>query len=248
MNLLQKYKRKVIKGEYFNENNGRPSILSPEAENKLKLFLEEETFHKKTEDYKAKLLELSMETAKERNKSISSVKVMDKKTLKRYEKKLDIKTRHAENGTAAREEACASVRNIVSMASMNDGIINGYGVQQHLILNMDGTQYTVGTNKHSTEIKFIRRESTKSLKTSPGEGEKGIVCFFIKFYLLISAFGYSADPVYVLQDCNMDEDKIDVNRVEELGMTNNIGTCGYVVFCKTRCCNTLFYMWYYNVL
>ncbi len=28
MNLLQKYKKKVIKGEFFNENNGRPSILS----------------------------------------------------------------------------------------------------------------------------------------------------------------------------------------------------------------------------
>jgi hypothetical protein len=45
MNLLQKYNRKVMKGKYFNENNGRPSILSAETENKLKLFSEEEKFH-----------------------------------------------------------------------------------------------------------------------------------------------------------------------------------------------------------
>ncbi len=37
---------------------------------------------------------------------------------------------------------------------------------------------------------------------------------------------------------------MDVHRVTGLGMTNDVSTCGYVVFCKTRCCNECFYQWY----
>ncbi len=219
-------------------------MLSYESENKLKSLLQDGNLHANTKDYLKIIHDLRVETAKLRNKGESTVKDVCKRSLVRLEKKHNIITRMAENGTTAREESCASLRNIVSMAAMNDGIVNGYGVHPSLILNMDGTQYTVGTNKSSTEIKFITRNSSKSLKTVPTDGEKGIVCFFIKFYLLISAFGYSSDPVFVLQDSNMEKDSIDVHRVEELGMTNTINTCGYVVFCKTRCCNELFYVWY----
>jgi hypothetical protein len=37
---------------------------------------------------------------------------------------------------------------------------------------------------------------------------------------------------------------LDVHRVAGLGIGTDIGNSGYVVFCRTRCCNIAFYDWF----
>lgn len=57
----------------------------------------------------------------------------------------------------------------------------------------------------------------------------------------MSAGGFTADPIYILADNNMQKQDFDVYAVPGLhGNTGMVGT-GYVVFCKTRCCNQAFY-------
>ncbi len=234
MQLLQKYKIKFDNENLFSETNGRPTLVSPEDEAKLKEFICDGYFNKTTLECDSKIEELMISTAASQNLGACTIKPMCRRIKKRLETKLHVMTADVDNGTAAREESCGSLRNIVSMAAMNDGISNGFNECSYLVLNINGTQYTVDTDSKSTEIKYIEIVDTKSLKAAPRSGERDIVSFFIKFYLLISAGGLSADPVNVIQDGNMKDGDIDVHRVEGLGMTNNIGTYGYVVYCKTR--------------
>lgn len=133
------------------------------------------------------------------------------------------------------------------MAAMNAAILSHFNIMNFLIFNMDATQFTVGADKDYTEIKYITRDSNKSLKAPPKpQGENGLVSFFIKFYLLICAYGLSCDPVFVLQDDNMEVNQIDICRVVGLGMHHATGSVGYLVYSKTRCCNSCFYIWYFT--
>jgi hypothetical protein len=195
MKLLQKYKRKFDNGDVFSETNGRTTLMSPEDEAKLKEFICDGNFNKTSLEYDAKIEELIISTAASRNLGACTIKPMCRRSKKRLETKLYVKTADVDYRTAAREESCASSRKIVSTAAMNDGIINDFNVCSHLVLNMDGTQYTVGTTSKSTEIKFIERVDSKSLKAAPRPGERDIVRFFIMFYLLISPDELSADTV-----------------------------------------------------
>ena len=96
-------------------------------------------------------------------------------------------TATAEIGTHAREVSCASPRHIIGMAAVtNDGTVYRCEYSTFinisiwiniLILNIDGTPYTHGTNEKCTEAKFITRHNDHSLKASPQLCQSGIVLF-----------------------------------------------------------------------
>lgn len=70
----------------------------------------------------------------------------------------------------------------------------------HLIFNADATQFTVGYDsaKNRSEVASIEEGRRRHYQI-----------YFIKYYCLISAFGNSADPVYILADDAMKKDEID---------------------------------------
>lgn len=155
---------------------------------------------------------------------------------------LNIKVGNAENGTAARIEACADMRNAVTFAAMNyamAGVVN-----EHLILNFDSTQFTVGEGKASSRSKacYTIKHEGKSIKVASDGNSKGSTAFFIKYFLIMSAGGEVSVPVYVIADSAMDAKEYRAEKVPGLGLSVT-DSYGYLVFCHTRCCNTKFYDW-----
>ena len=84
-----------------------------------------------------------------------------------------------------------------------------------------------------------RPECLKSAQ-SPGNG--GLVAYFIKYFFLVFADGTSCPPVFVADD-SMEKDAADVYPGQGLGISTDAQSSGYVVFCKTICCNGKFFRW-----
>ena len=154
----------------------------------------------------------------------------------------------SEKTTDARAIAVPDIRNAVSFAAMNSYMVQSMHVNPRLILNADASQFKVGNDcKQQVEIKYIETERSKlkgPKKSKPSAPDKGITSFFIKYFLLMSAFGDQADPIFVLADESMDENDIDVYEVAGLGVSNAVGGKAWVVFCKTRSCNLKFFTWF----
>ena len=114
-------------------------------------------------------------------------------------------------------------------------------VNVHLICNLDATQSAVGDSKGGrVEVKYCNDGGRpQSLKTVT-KG-KNIVSYFIKYFLLIFADGSTGPPAYVVADGSMDGNDIEVYRVPALGISTELHSVGYVVFCKSRCCNINFF-------
>jgi len=226
-------------------DNGRPPIIAEEHLSKIEDFITSSKTSISASIFEDEVHKYAVVTAQNRkNISESQVHRPSRRTFKTLEKRLNIKTGNAELTTNARAIACADVRNAVSMCAAQHLMVPL--VDHYLILNMDATQYKVGNNSNEkTKVKFISRPSLgKSLQVTKDKENSGITSFFIKHYLLISAGGVAADPVYIIADDNMCKEDIDVHMVLGLGNGIGLGNKGYVIFSKTRCANVKFYKWF----
>jgi hypothetical protein len=244
--VLYKYANTYASGhEFFG--NGCPKLISEVEEGLLLVKLKDhENFKLRTPEFKSIIYDGCKSTAVVRGKSDEEVICASDTSIWRIERRLGIKTGFAEVITDARLLATMDIRNCVSFAAMNGYMVPK--VNSRLILNCDATQFHVGynTTEKKVEVKYIgERCSSKPLKTTTTEGDKGSgVGFFIKYFLLISAFGNQSHPVFVIADSCMDPEAIDIHEVEGLGVGTDITATGYVVFCRTRCGNTAFFEWY----
>ncbi|KAJ1394479.1 hypothetical protein B484DRAFT_472798, partial [Ochromonadaceae sp. CCMP2298] len=161
--------------------------------------------------------------------------------MDRLEAELGVNTKNAETTTHARAEACADVRNAVSMAAMNMLMVPKSN--PHIILNVDATQFTVGDAMKKQRVKFTGKPKGP-LKATPVEGEGGLTCMFIKFYCTINAAGQVAKPIYIVDSPHMPAGEIDVHEVAGLGIGSGTDTSGYVVYMHGRVPGKKFYVWY----
>lgn len=236
---------RLIKNGITLSPYGRPPIIAQEHLPKIKQFVDNHISGVPSAILNDEINKYAIATAQaRRNISEAQVKCPSRRTLGTIHKQLKIKNGNAELTTNARAIACSDVRNAVSMCAAQHLMVPL--VDHFLILNMDATQYTVGNSCSSTaKVNFtIRPSSGKSLQVTKDKKNSGITSYFIKHYLLISAGGIAADPVYIIADENMTKEDIDVHTVSGLGHGVGIENKGYVVFAKTRCVNVKFYEWY----
>ena len=114
-----------------------------------------------------------------------------------------------------------------------------------MIINSDATQFTVGGNvKKKTEVVYSnsRNTSYEPLKVLPDQRE-GLTAYSIKYYAIISAGGYVANPIFIIADEHMNEDDIAIYEIAPMGLSTNPHCKGYLVFCKTRRLNKEIYEW-----
>ena len=238
---LRTYGLTIRRGSTTRENGGRPPILSTESKEKLCLKLTEGPYRVKTVDFKDMVHQLAKEEAISNDKGMSTVPTISRRTLRRIEKDLDIQTGNAETTTDARAMAVTDLRNGVSFAALNVAI--GPYVCQQLHINIDGTIYTVGgSGSENKEVKYIGKRNG-SLKVQPEKQSGGISQYSIKFMMLICAGGHQGPPIYIIADDKMNEEELDLYKVPGMGIGNAVGDCGYIVFCKSRCCNMNFFVW-----
>jgi hypothetical protein len=66
---------------------------------------------------------------------------------------------------------------------------------------------------------------------------------FIKYYLIISAGGFVAFPIFIIADEKMKDGEIDPYEIPGLGVGNSADSKGFIIFCKKRTLCKCFYDW-----
>jgi hypothetical protein len=112
-------------------------------------------------------------------------------------------------------------------------------------MNWDATQFKIGgdTSYSVDVIKWIHDGNGDLPTTYQSQGTTDL---FIKLYHFHMAAGMAANPVYCVAVASMGPEDLIVRRIQGLGSHNNADNCGWIVFTKTRSCNTAFYRWFYE--
>ena len=252
LRTLQKYAKNVRDGIPLYESGGAPRIYDKQSCDIIKTACRDANYCLEDTVYKELLAEEAILSARRRDAPLMENNGASKSTIKRLETRLYLKSGSGEATTSARAIACEDIRNAVSFAVMNHVMVpltNPWN-----IANLDASQFTVGNAKGKLTVWYCTDEDLeeekkndttppqKCLKIRPKKA-RGLVSFFIKYYLLIFADGTQAAPIYVVADKMMGDEDFDVYEVMGIGIGTDIGSKGYVVFCKTRCGNKGFYRW-----
>lgn len=227
--------------------NGRPLYIDGKNLGKCRdaIVAEYNTFQKSSEQVTEMIVEAAKDTAFElHNSDKELIQLPTPKTIGRYKKKLEMFSRKGRKITSAREAACRDKRHAVSFAAMNDLMVGRS--HESIICNMDSTVFTFNqpANRKAT-AEMIHPVRNVTLRATPND-LSNCLAFGIKWFALISASGHHASHVLIFQDKGMAADEIDVVQTNLLGSSSDAGIKGYIVFCKSRCCNVRFYEWYNN--
>jgi hypothetical protein len=188
-----------------------------------------------------------LERSNDNNRALGQWNGTSRQTVKRFILANDLGEGNAEEETKARAEACACPRNALTFAAMNKLMVDK--TPPCCILNMDATQFEVGnTQEENVRCVYLKtkRQRGQPLKVEKQEdGDYGGLHFYVKYFLIMTAGGHRADPVFCLADSSMEDGTYAAYRVEGLGIrtTEITATFGWLVMCSTRCCNVEFYKW-----
>jgi hypothetical protein len=168
---------------------------------------------------------------------------VSKRSLARYEKLLGISTAGSADTTLAREKATEDIRHTVSFMAAQYLMVPL--TDQYLILNVDSSQFTVGRkNVKTTRVKFLTKSGRRDGLKCKNRKKGGIVSYFIKYHMLISAGGINAEPIYHLADDSMDPGELETYEIPGLGIGTNLESKGHLVFSSTRAGNVPFFRWF----
>ena len=238
---IKKYCHRSKKGIPCYEKGGKPPLLDEEDKAALRQWFTENRGVYAGTELDEKVSELAKARHLQRGKYITTFVEPSRKTIKRLEKELGIKTGQAEVTTTARAEATADIRNYISFIAFLAWAKHNFDLA--LVLNGDATQFEVGgKGSEMVEVKYLEPQVQLKIEPQQTEESQGLK-FFIKFYLIINAKGASSDPVYIIASSRIPEDEIDVYRIPQLSHHCSGTTKAYLVFCNTRGCNVQFYEW-----
>lgn len=248
---IQKYADRVAIGLTLHDSGGAPGKFDKESRKVITEKLGGEKRIQESEE-SAKLIykEEQLATAKRRNQASCQQESPDKRTIKKMEKDLNIKTLGAEETTDARAIACGNVRNAVSHVVQ---FKTGSELAPHpcLQFNFDATTVqegdkTISNKSNKRKAKMIGAVmEKKSIKVKKVEGAAGMTAFFIKIYTLIAATGSFGPLVYCVADASMNEGEIDWHVVSDGTFGLQRTDSAIIVFCKNRSMNAAFYKAYW---
>jgi len=244
---LQQYGRNIKQKKGFQSVNGRPKLLSDEEEKAVVNALSNLTYQEVDDKYMQMLREAADRTALERQHINRVAAVPSRRWRGRFEKRNDIVSANAVVTTDARAVACADLRNAVSFAAMNQLVLHDYNVKSELILNVDGSAFTVGKGCGMKErVRFVRgkRPTNIPVKVRVQSNKPNRLPYTQKAHILISAGGYQAPPIYIVPDAKMPKQDIDTYKVDGLGVGTDITNHGHIVFMQTRGGNDKFFKWF----
>ena len=193
----------------FHTPTGRPQVISDKQGRLVAEQLRNEGYLEHDAEYEKKLQTAVDATLCERTGSHASAGSISRRTKGRFEKKFDIISAKAEVSTDARVIATASVRNAVSFVTMNALVNKDYSVHPSLKVNADATAFTICSGCNRTEkVKMVRGRVTSKQrkKTVQAKAKPSTLPYTLKVYVLISAGGAMAPPVYIVPDEAMDKD------------------------------------------
>jgi hypothetical protein len=139
--------------------------------------------------------------------------------------------------THAKIFAEADPRNHFSFAVMNEAFMGSRDAS--MFFNWDATQCSVDAEGHATIVKCKWDDDTPATALSAGG-----LAFAMEYYHFHNAAGDMAPMVLIAVDDSMEENEFFFAKVPGLSHTQLVDAVGYLVFTKTRNCNSAFYRWY----
>lgn len=161
----------------------------------------------------------------------------------------DVVERSAEFITAARERETRDWRNMFSWAAC----LKAHACQAypHLVMNWDATMLKFGNfisdkpgkiliEREKYDGMKIRKQTLKVSKPDVQQGASNLGVF-VKKYFLSNSFGQLAQPVYLIEDTSLKVKECYWYKIQGLSSSNQVGGCGFLAFCPTRCGNEAFF-------
>jgi DNA-binding protein YbaB len=240
---------------------GRPAFVDAISEKKLK---DEHGGDKRiqlNEDESRAMINAEIRaTAVRRGQAPSQVKRISNKNLTNLEVRLDIESRNAEETSDAREKACASVRNMTSVAAAIISIKKT--AKRGLLINFDAKTSILGDRKLTKpKAKFIRGakkgaevkgKGKKKGRGAKGKGRgsgvknglsvkvrkgkrKGITGYLIKSMYTLADCGLLGEMVHILASPGMPANTMHVLKCDGLGISGLMkGDPVTIVFAESR--------------
>ena len=231
-----------------HDSGGRPALLSPAVAKRIKAEVSNNRFEK-TESEVANIIQNAINQERLSNSRLAecSLPRISTRFMGRIQKAVGFVSGRAEQMTDARALACACKFNAICTAVAHFFMM--LLTVPHLTFNADGTSFQTGGGlSELVKVRYLPEDFESKggpLKVAAQKGQS-LVCFFIKVYIFINAFGNSGPVTFILDDGNMVENTIDVHEVYGLGVGTELTTKAYLVFCKTRSANMEFYRWFFE--
>ena len=247
---IRRWQASVVKGENLN-SLGRPEKITPELLETIKKHFTVDGIVMNFEDFKKLVFEEHASILIKRGEVPGDTrKQLSDTSLRKIIKTLDLRIGNADPVTKNRNVAHLDVRSFITFAAA--ALLVSKMCKPELIINMDSTQLACMPTKEK-KIKSVYR--TRAIVQEPSfqqpiavqevQGTK-LTQFYIKTFHIISAGGYSAEPIYVLADENLATGAMEIFKVPGLGMSTLPENYGYVIFSKHRGCCASFYKWIYT--
>lgn len=259
-NTLKDWLRKARNGRKIRSDNGRPRIIPKKVLKEVKKEVQSGRYQKTLKAIDDIFDDTMRDEAELDGIAPETLNTMSKSTRSRVEKELGLVTKKAERTTTARANATASLRNAVTYAALCQWTKEKMIVPEPKLLNADGTCFTVGlasNNEDLVEIKSIAKDhyddeadfemaKEKINQVVNNKDEPTFGLYTIKGYFMINAYGNIFDPIYIIQDDDMDEDEMHRYVVNGLGVNAGLDSKAHLVFLKSRAGNAAFYKWVYT--
>ena len=93
-----------------------------------------------------------------------------------------------------------------------------------------------------------RKQTLKVSKPDVQQGASNLGVFvkkyFLSKYFLSNSFGQLAQPVYLIEDTSLKVEDCYWYKIPGLSSSNQVGGCGFLAFCPTRCGNEAFFKFF----
>ena len=169
---LKSWQKKVEKGEAFHATSVKPLKIDAMGRTKLLNEMHEhesEGYNMTRATFEGKLDEVVQDTQKRRNIPMTAWTKAKKTCRWQLCADLNLKVAMAEETTPARYKAVADIRNTASFIVMNLLMVSLSS--KYLIMNMDATQFTVGSISPGGKHQVVFVESNgRTLKVPPSNG------------------------------------------------------------------------------
>lgn len=243
--LVQKYGRNVSNDIFIHKSAGRVGLLGEQQRKQFAEFIKAEKFLVPVPTARAWMLRLAQEWAEQRGIPPATIQSINDTSFYRECKKAGLRFGNAESVPAERVEAMEEFCNFVSFAATNATMVPY--IHPSLILNADATQFKVGDDDELIRVVYFADEVEGPLKTAADQRSSS-TCIFIKYYLCMSAHGYVAPPIFIICDESMEKEDLAVHELPAFGVGGRLDETAYLVFCRTRGCNSNFYEWFNTVV
>ena len=225
---------------FCDDFGGRPPILDSDGSITLCRYLKERRQNQDAPNlHQFKLKVIDEVKASAMRKGIANPDgIIARRTIYNIMKRHDCSEGKCQFKTRARIVNEADPRNAYTMICMMWAFCSR--LDACMCFNWDATQFYITSDAEDMAV-YIKGDQGNIPLTRESSGMLGVS---IKYYHFHNSEGETAQSVYIIADNSMDEDAFFVQPIVGLGNSTEVGSKGFLCWCKTRNCNEKFYRWF----